>query len=238
MAAFNIFDIIFLAVIVLVVVLSAKKGFVASCLDTFSMAISAFVSYILCKPASDYLYDLFIKDLVKTEFKQTLDDMASGLSVRDKVQGMIGALPETAVKLAESMGISINNMSGTLVSSTADEETLIETVASTLAYEVMITLTEVVVFVILFIVVSLLVKFIASFFSKNLEKLPVIGALDTLLGGVFGLVKALVILFAASVLVYIIVQTSDPGSPLEALKASKFYAFMDQYNPIISILKG
>lgn len=235
----NIFDIVIIALVVLIIVMSAKKGFVSTCLDTFSMAISAFASYKLCKGAADYLYELFIKDLVKTEFRQALDDMSASLSVKEKVVGMIEALPETAVKLASSMGIDVNNFTSTLVSTIAkDEEALIENVANTLAYDIMITLTEIVVFIALFIIFTLLVRFVSTFFSNNLEKLPVVGKVDTLLGGVLGLIKAVVIVFAGSVILYIIAQTAEPGSPLEMIEGSQIYMFMNENNPIIEILKG
>ena len=234
----NIFDIIVVAIILLIIVLSAKKGFVASCLDSFSMVISAFVAYVFSPKVADILYDMFIKDLVKTEFRQALDDMSSTLSVKDKVAGMIEALPETAVKLAESMGINLNNLVTGIIPSNADNEALIETVADTLAYNIMITLTEIVVFICLFIIATLLVRFVSSFFSHNLEKLPVVGKVDTLLGAVLGLIKAVVIVFAGSVIMYIAAQTAEPGSTLEAIKSSQVYMFMDEYNPIFDILKG
>lgn len=234
----NVFDIAVIAVVVFVVVVSAKKGFVATCLDSFSMVISAIASYKLCANVANSMYDLFIKDLVKTEFRQALDDMSGVLSVREKVVGMIDALPEAAVKLASGMGIDVNNLSSILIPSSANDDVLIDTIANTLAYDIMITLTEIVVFIALFIIFSLLIRFISSFFKHNLEKLPFVGKLDTLLGGALGLVKALVLVFAGSVVVYIIAQTAEPGSPLEVILSSKFYLFMDQYNPIFEVLKG
>jgi uncharacterized membrane protein required for colicin V production len=235
----NIFDIVIVVLMAVVVILSAKKGFVASCLDTFSMAISAFSSYVLCPTVSNKLYDMFIRDLVKTEFSQALDDMSSTLSVQEKVSGMLLSLPETAVKLAQSMGVDVNNLSASIVSSVgSSEEAFIDMVVDTFAYKIMITLTEIVVFIALFILITILVRFVSSFFSHNLEKIPVIGQFDTVLGLAFGVVKAVVLLFAASVVLYIVAQTADPGSPLESLEASKIYMFMNEYNPIIGVLKG
>ncbi len=234
----NIFDILIVVVAVVIIVMSARKGFVATCLDSFSMVISAFVSYKLCPVVANGMYDMFIKDLVKTEFKQALDDMSGSLSVTEKVAGMINSLPEIAVKLAESMGIDVNNMSSILVSGSATNETLIETIAETLAYDIMITLTEIIVFIALFIIATLLVRFISTFFSHNLEKLPFVGKLDSLLGGALGIVKALVLIFAGSVILYIVAQTAEPGSLLESIKASQIYMFMEEYNPIIDVLRG
>lgn len=235
----NIFDIVIIALMVLVVVLSAKKGFVASCLDTFSLAISAFSSYVLCPIVSQEVYNKFIRDLVKTEFRQALDEMSANLSIQEKISGMLNSLPETAIKLAESMGVDVNGASTALVSSVAtSEEAFIDMVVDTFAYNIIITLTEIIVFIALFIAISILVRLISSFFSHNLEKVPVVGKVDTLLGLVLGVVKAVVLLFAASVVLYIVAQTADPGSPMENLEASKIYMFMNEYNPIIEVLKG
>ena len=235
----NIVDIILIVIAIFVIVSSARKGFVASFLDAFSVIISAFVSYKFTPAVADTLYQFCIRDLVRTEFRQALDDMSKNLSVGEKISGMIQSLPETAVKLAGSMGIDVNNFSSSLFSSAATtEEALINQVVDTIAYDIMISLTKIVVFIVLFIAASLLVRFISSFLSDILGKLPVIGGIDTVLGGALGIVKAAVIIFAGSILLYIIVQTAEPGSPLESIRASVIYGFMDQYNPIIDIIKG
>lgn len=235
----NIFDIVFLAIVVLVIVLSAKKGFVSSCLDTLSVAISALASYILCVPVSDKLYDFFIRDLVKTEFRQALDEMSSSISVKEKVEGMIDALPETAVKFAESVGININSVSQTIfINGMNNDDFLIEELANTFGYKVMISLVQVIVFVILFILVSLLVRAVSNFFSYTLEKLPIVGKVNTLLGGVFGLVKGLIIIFAASIILYIAVETAETGSALQQLEGSQIYTFLKETNPIIQSFGG
>lgn len=235
----NIIDIVIIAVAIILVVASAKKGFVASFLDTFSVVISSFVSYKLSPVVADSMYNLFIRDLIRTEFRQALDKMSQSLSVGDKVSGMINSLPETALKLAQSMGVDVNNFSSYFVQSGAiTDDALIDRVADSIAYDVMISLTKFVVFIVLFVLATLLVRFISGFFSNNLEKLPIVGGIDTLLGGVLGLVKAAVIVFAGSILLYIIVETADSGSPLEMIRASKIYMFMEQYNPIIDIIRG
>ncbi len=235
----NIIDIVLIALIIVIVVQSAKKGFVASCLDTLSLAISGFVSYTFCQPIAQRAYDMFICDLVKTEFRQALDDMSSSLSVQQKVQGMLEALPETALKLVESMGISVESLSSSVMSSvTSSEEALIENVANTIAPKVMLTFTEVIVFICLFILVALLVRLFSNFFSHNLEKIPVVGQLDTVLGGALGVVKAIVLLAAVNVILYIIVSTSESGSPMEMIETSKIYLFLMEHNPIIDIIRG
>lgn len=234
----NIFDIVIVLIAVVVIILSAKKGFVSSCLDALSVAISSLASYKLCTVVSDALYDFFIKDLIKTEFKQALDDISSSATLDEKATAMIQSLPETARKLATGMGININNVTGSAINSQMDDEALIEQMASSMAYDVMIKFVEVIVFIALFVIFALVIRFVSNFFSHNLSKLPVVGTVDTILGGALGAVKALIILLAGSALLYIIAKTAEPGSTLQQIEASKIYMFMVENNPIIHIFTG
>ncbi len=234
----NVIDIVIILIAVALIALSAKKGFVASCLDTLSLTISSIVSYKFCSTISDAMYDLFIKDLLKTNFKQTLDDLSASATLDEKITAMLQSLPETARKLATSMGVNVNGFTGSVVNSQMDDEALIEQMASSMVYDIMIKFVEVIVFIALFILIAVIVRFISNFFSHNLEKIPVIGTADTILGGIFGVAKAVVIVFAGSVLLYIIVKTSDPGSPLKQIEASRIFMYMVENNPIIHIFTG
>ncbi len=234
----NIVDIILVALVVIIIVMSAKKGFVASCLDALSLAVASIGSYLFCTPITEWLYKSFVGELMKTEFRQALDDMSKSLSVSQKVQGMLEALPETAIKLLEGRGGSIDSISKTVTGLFSDEEILIQTVADGVGRDIMIYFLEIVVFIILFVLFTVIIRLLVNFFSHNLEKIPVVGTLDTVLGGALGLIKGLLIVVAGSVLLYIILSTAEQGSPLEMISTSKIYMFMLEYNPVIQLIRG
>ncbi len=234
----NIFDLIIIAIAVVIIVLSAKKGFVASCLDAFSIVISGFVSFKFYEPVAQWFYDFCVSDLVKTSFKKALDNMGSGASFADKTQAMLAELPESALKIANEIGVNTQSIIGRFNQSLAsNEDVFVETMAKEIGYPVMIFITEIITFIVLMVLCTLLVRFISKFFSGALEKIPLVGKLDSLLGGVLGLIKGAIILVAITTVFYIILATAQADSPLRAIADSKIYLFLAEYNPVISMLK-
>ncbi len=231
-----VIDVILVALILLVVYKAYSKGFVATFLETFSVFISGIVSFALCGTVADSAYNMFVKDLVKTEFARALDEISGSAPIKDKVTAMLDALPKPAIGIAEYTGVNLEYLKSTLWGlGSASNEELIELVADKVAYDLMIGVIEVIAFLGLFILVSLLVRMLSSFFSHIIEKIPVVGGMDSLLGIVFGLVKACVILLAVGVLLSVIVATAGGGSPLLAIEESKIYGFLTGFNPILEL---
>ena len=233
----SIVDVLIVVLAVVIIALSAKKGFVAACLDAVSVVAAGFASFKLYEPLSQKLYDFCIRDLVKTSFARALDDMSSSLSFLEKVTGMVNSLPETARLVAKGLGFNAESVMKTLNQSVAsDNNALIELVTDKIAFNIMITFTEIIVFMLLFAAICLVIRLVANFFSDNLKKIPVVGSADTLLGGVLGVVKAVVILIVVTTLMYIILSTAKADSPLVAIGDSKLYSFLAGYNPVITFL--
>lgn len=231
----NIIDLLLVVLAIAIVVMSSRKGFVASCLDAFSVVISGFASYKIFEPVSEWVYNLFVRDLVKTTFARALDDISSNHTVSEKVSIMIDALPQSALKIAERMGFNaksfVNSFNQSLA---ADKDAFIEAVTDKVAYNVMITLTQIIVFIALFVVLGLLIRLVASFLSEYLKKIPVVGGMDTFLGGVLGLVKGAIVLVVVTSILYIVLSTAETGSPLEVIGESKLYNFLVGFNPAIN----
>lgn len=228
-----VFDLVFIAIIVAVIVISKNKGFVASCLDTLSLIISSIVSFLFTKQIADAVYNFAVRDLVKTSLKNALDEANKNLPIAEKVSKMVEALPESARKLADYAGVNIESLKQrTVFGATYSDEDLVEIVADNIAYDIMILVVQAICFMVLFVAVSLVVKFASSFLSKTLSKLPVVGKLDSGLGAVFGLVKGIIIVIAASVLFTIIVATAEVSSPLLAIEDSYIYTYLKTISPM------
>lgn len=231
-----IVDAIIIALIVLVIVRSSKKGFVSSLIDTFSMIIATIISYMFTPEVSQFVYDSFIKNSVSKGFEKVLDEMNANAAVTDKVDAMIASLPASAVNLAESLGIiNLNSIgAGIHMPGVVDNNQLIATVLNDLAYNVMITITKVVVFFVLFVVATLLLRMVSKFF-ENINKIPLIGKLNASLGGVLGVAKALIIVLVVCTVMYFIASSSDNADLVGAIGSSKLYNFVTENNPLLDI---
>lgn len=231
-----IVDIAIIALFALIVVLAYKKGFLSTFIDTFAVAISAVLSYKFFEPLSETAYDLFVRNLVETRFTRALDDVASTLSVADKVNAMIEGLPQSAVKLAELMGVNFNSLSLSMASGGGlSEEALIDLAVEKIGHPIMINVTEAVVFIILFIVLTIVLRFLATLFKK-VNDIPLLGKLNASLGGVIGVVKAVAIIFVACTAFYFIAGMSGAGPVIDAINNSKIYAVIIENNPIINLI--
>lgn len=231
-----IVDAIIIAIIAIVIVRSSKKGFVSSLVDTFAMIIATIVSYMFTPEVSQFVYDSFIKNSVSKGFEKVLDEMNTNAAVADKVDAMIASLPEGAVNLADSLGIiNLNAIgAGIHMPGVIDNNQLITTVLNDFAYNVMITITKVVVFFILFVLATLVLRMVSNFL-ENINKIPLIGKLNSTLGGVLGVAKALIIILVVCTVMYFIVSSSDNVDLVGAISDSKIYNFVTENNPLLDI---
>ncbi|MBQ6838486.1 MAG: CvpA family protein [Clostridia bacterium] len=231
-----IVDAIIIAIIAIVIVRSSKKGFVSSLVDTFAMIIATIVSYMFTPEVSQFVYDSFIKNSVSKGFEKVLDDMNTNAAVADKVDAMIASLPEGAVNLADRLGIiNLNAIgAGIHMPGVIDNNQLITTVLNDFAYNVMITITKVVVFFILFVLATLVLRMVSNFL-ENINKIPLIGKLNSTLGGVLGVAKALIIILVVCTVMYFIVSSSDNVDLVGAISDSKIYNFVTENNPLLDI---
>ena len=231
-----IVDAIIIAIIAIVIVRSSKKGFVSSLVDTFAMIIATIVSYMFTPEVSQFVYDSFIKNSVSKGFEKVLDDMNTNAAVADKVDAMIASLPEGAVNLADRLGIiNLNAIgAGIHMPGVIDNNQLITTVLNDFAYNVMITITKVVVFFILFVLATLVLRMVSNFLEK-INKIPLIGKLNSTLGGVLGVAKALIIILVVCTVMYFIVSSSDNVDLVGAISDSKIYNFVTENNPLLDI---
>lgn len=229
-----IFDVIIIALFVFLVVTAYKKGFVSSVIDTFALAISGVLSYKFFEPVAESAYNLFVRNLVETRFTRVLDSVSSSMSVADKVSAMIDGLPNGAVKLAEMMGVNFSSLKQSVSGNLSNDE-LINLAVDKIGHTIMINITEVVVFVLLFVVFVIVLRFLAGFFKK-LNKIPLVGTLNAVLGGVIGVAKAIAIVFIVCTVFYFIAGASGATPVIEAINSSKIYMFIIENNPIIKLV--
>lgn len=231
-----IFDILIVALFTVLVVFAYKKGFVSTVIDTFAVAISAVVSHKFFETVAEGIYNLLVRDLVETRFTRVMDEISSSLSVTDKVNAMIEGLPPSAVKLAESMGVSFNSLSFSMSgAANLSNEDLVKVAVDKIGHPIMINVTEVITFVAMFIILTIALKFLASMLKKA-NDIPLLGKFNAVLGGVIGVIKAAAIVFVVCTAFYFVVGMSGSAPVIEAVNNSFIYGFIIENNPIISLI--
>lgn len=232
-----VIDILLVVLVGFVIYRAASKGFISTVLDTLSVFISAIVAKMFSAPVAEKCYDMFVHDLVRTRFIKVLDELSSAISIREKVLAMIDGLPPMAVKLAEASGVDMSSLANSVsVAGNATDEQIADIVVDKIGYTIMINITEVLIFLVLFILVALLIRFVSKFF-ENTNKIPLVGKLNSVLGGAIGVVKAIVILVVVCTGLFIIASASDPNPLVDGINGSTIYTYLIENNPFLDLIK-
>lgn len=232
------FDIALLVVAVVVIVIAVKKGFAATLVDTFSMVISVFVAYKTSPIVAQYAYDSFIKSILETRFSNALNEVSSSVDVSEKVTAMIETVPQGFLNFANALGFNVDSAINSVSSSASTNEQLIEATVEKIAQNIVVTITQVIAFLIIFVVASILLSLLSKLFKK-INDIPVVGKMNIVLGGVLGLVNALVVIFVACGVFYLVVQMNvDNSQVVQEIEASKIYNIITEYNPIVNLFRG
>jgi len=231
-----ILDIIIVALLGFLVIRSYQKGFLSTAIDALAVVISAIVTGKFYKPVSESVYDLAVRNLVETRFTRVLDEISVNLSLEDKISAMIDGLPQGAVKLAEVVGVSKASVMASMASAGGySNDQLIQLAVDKIGHTIMINITEFITFVVMFVIITLLLKFLATIMKKA-NDIPVLGKLNSILGAVIGIVKAVAIVYIGCTIFYFIAGMSGAAPVIEAVNSSIIYNFIIQNNPIIAMV--
>lgn len=232
-----IFDVILVAIVALIIALSAKKGFTASLLSTVSVVLSGFLSYKFTEPVSEFIYSSFLRGKIEEKFTEVLSSLSTDVSFNGKINAMLGALPKGYVDVAQAFGLNVNSaIENSMQLDVTSNEQLIQLLIDNIAGYVVTAIVQLVVFLALFILLAIVFKFVSKLLNKIVEKLPVVGKANSILGGVLGFVKAVVFVFVTCTVICVLVNSTDIGLLKDFVSSSYIYRFVLDYNPLVNFI--
>lgn len=220
-----VFDIILGVIAIIIIVISAKKGFALSLLNTVSVVLSAFLSYKFTKPLSEFIYSSFLYDKIELKLTEVLSGLGQDISYDDKLDALLGALPQGLINVSQGFGFNLENKKEILQPIDFNNDAVVKLFIDNIASDIIQSVLEVVVMIVLFFVLSFVLKNISLLFNKLVKKIPVVGKTNTVLGGVLGLIKAVV----SVVLICLVVSTVVFALDIPKLRDIVSQSFVYQY---------
>ena len=195
-----IWDLAALIVIVLCVCVGAKKGFVRMVISFFSYILAAIVANILSTPAAKWIYENIVGDFVK------------GVLTGSLRQAMVrhGTIEEFIEHVPLWLRIPVSHVpeeSMTQIDFSQNAAIVIDVFVDTALGDTIIWLLSCFVFLVLFALLSFIINQIAKMFTF-VDRIPLVGTLNTVLGGCAGGAEAVIILLAVAVLAHLIIVFS------------------------------
>ena len=182
-----IYDIIVLVIAFACVILAWKKGFASSLVSFGGRIIALAGAYIASIPVANAIYDKLIHNMMV----QKIASIIEGAADADTVAGMLASgfdglnmpfssfFSENLTKLGDT--IAANFASGT--------DVMADQIVRTVCQPVLVGVFQIILVLILYIILSFVVSVIAKALGI-INKVPLIGGLNKILGGVFGLLNA------------------------------------------------
>lgn len=191
-----VIDIILVAVIIGLVIYSAKKGVIVTVLEVVAFIVAIFLASQAAAPVASGMYTAFFQKTVENKLYDIVPENPTSLTYAQKAQYVVDGLPDFAKSYAKGVGIDVPAISEQLAKlNLANNDKLYESLESELVRPIAVAVLKNIMFFVMAILFAIILRAIVKAICKNLKKLSAIGALDGILGGLFGVVKGVVVVF-------------------------------------------
>ena len=218
-------DVILIVVVVATVFHYSRKGFVAGLLDLVGNLASLVLAWVVAGRVSPTVFENFFKSGLIDKTAEALQQQGAA-SVTALLENLGTVLPR---QLQETLTSSLD---GILNSGAPD---IAQQIVENIVAPLVVPLITVVVFFATFALCKLLVSLLVAVLT-NINRIPMLGAVNRTLGVVIGLVAGFINVLLLLCLLWAIVALTNgslPGLNDTALSGSYFYRFFSAYNPFV-----
>lgn len=181
-------DLIIVAIFVLMIIISARQGFVKALTRLIGFAVVIAVVAVAVNPLADLTYQKAIEPSIVNAAGDLV--IEGGDRAADSVWE---SLPTFITDNADDFGISKDKISNVVSDDTKiDAKETLQKISQELIKPAVVTVLEIFYSVILIIVLLFFVRIIANFLNK-LFSFKLVGKINRFLGGALGVVKGLII---------------------------------------------
>ena len=220
-----ILDVILIAVIVLTAFHYKKKGFVAGLLDLVGNLLALLVAWIASDRISPTVFENFFKQGLIEKITQTVQERGtSGLTML--VESFSSILPGG---MADEVTRSLQDILG------SGAPDLAVRIVDTILTPLIVPMITVVLFFIAFAGCTLVSSMLVAVLT-NINKIPVIGSVNELLGILVGVAGGLLNVVLLLCLIWAVVAITNNNLPVlnnDMLSGSMMYSLFSKYNPFL-----
>ena len=219
----NGFDLILLAILLLVAMRYAGKGFAAALVQFAGNLASLLGASIFSQNIAPVLFTNFFENNFTTSIEKTLAD-GGQLQLDQLVEKYAGFLPIEIQK-------SITQSAGGVLTGNAPE--LAEQVVNQVIAPLLTPIIAIVVFFVAFALCKVIVGFVVAVLT-NFNRIPILGSVNKLLGFAMGLLAGVVDLYLILCAVWAIIVVTGGSIPWlnqQVLGESIGFSLFGQFNP-------
>ena len=224
-----VWDVVFVGICVAFVAIGAHRGFIRSAAHFLGAVISACLAALLGGAVAQWVFDALFRPALVERIGESLANLGNG-DTYTAVQGVFSSLPEFVLRALEDAGVTAASVTEALAGQSGQAADLIADSLSPVFVGFLKVLAVIVLFCLFMVVVHILANMLSTVFH-----LPVLNAVNGLLGGVFGFLLAVVSIWIvlAAVRVFTPMLAADTQAQVEtALRQSLIAGMMVHWNPL------
>ncbi len=241
-----ILDLILVAIFLLSFRKGSKDGFAKTVVGFLGVFIALVLAGVLCKPVANLAYTSFVQKPVESTIENTITNYTDGikesaLSGQQMLEAVDKALEDAPKFLKNTLGLEKKRqeLSDKIEEVyTADVGAFARSITEEVVKPPVISVVSAIVFVVLFLILYL----ICTLVSKSLKlvnKIPLLGSLNSLLGGIIGAVKGIIVVIILNWL--LVAFIGDSGTLFgvvtpETIQSSLVMKNLAIVNPLNAIL--
>ncbi len=186
-----ILDILFVLIAVTMVAAYAKKGLIKSLISSCKLLLSFVLTYLLGGKVAALLQSSLIGKPVYDFVYGKVDGLHQSLGSAINAEEIAGSFPEFL--MTEEVRASIAN-----ATSEESGQAMVESVTNGIANPVASLISNVIGYVLTFVVALIVLSLLAKLLTAIVDRIRLFGAVNHILGGVWGALVGVIILFVAA----------------------------------------
>lgn len=186
-----ILDILFVVVAVAIIAICAKRGFIKSLLHSAKLLFAVILAYVFGGQLGAFLNQHFIGASVRNFVYEKINGLYTSASSSLNIDEIAAKFPDF---------IMTEELKQTISNATAEEsgEALVSSVTESISVPISTLISNIVGYIAVFIVSFILLIVVAWLLTKVIDKIAFLGTANHILGGVWGALIALILLFIAA----------------------------------------
>lgn len=220
-----ILDVILLLIFLVSVLVGIKRGFIRSAARFLGSVVAACLSAVLGGIVAQWVFDTLFRDALVERIGSSI----GGVAGAEGIANMLNSLPDFIVRALESAGVTSANLESQIAVQQGQIAEVMADAISPIFVGFLKVLAVVVLFMLFMVIVRILANMLGSMFN-----LPILNGVNSLLGGVFGLLIAIVFVWIliAGIQVFTPMLSSEMQDQVnETLKNSILTGFFVGFNP-------
>lgn len=229
-----ILDVILITVFAAFIFVAAKKGFMLSLLELIAVIVALVLSYQFSPVVAQAAYDNLVEENLIESVEVAIDENLNISSSTAQAEAVLDSIPDFMVSFASSVGIELEEVKTKITSETFSSENLAIELVEKVAQPIVVAGLTAISFLILSAVLMFALKWVAGLLAK-IFKLPLIGTVNKVLGGVLGACKGVMVIIFVSTILKLLFAGGD-SELSTAVNGSYVVGLLDNINPFIKSL--